>query len=124
MNHAEATALAHELPCELCGSTGTCVPAHYPRHTGAGGSKTKWDREKWIPLCGMPGRCHDLVDGRNGVGSQAGHRAWLQARIALSRKLGCFDPTLLKAAGAQKNTSGTATPGTPSERDSGPRRAS
>jgi hypothetical protein len=79
--------MALGLPCLLCGATGSCVPAHFPKHTGMGGSKDKWDLDRWIPLCGLPGSCHDLVDGRNGIGSKKGHAAWLKARTTLYARL-------------------------------------
>lgn len=45
-----------------CRRTPTCF-AHFPKHTGMGGGKDKWEHRKGVPLCGVH---HDVLDGRNG----------------------------------------------------------
>lgn len=87
MTHKEASRAAAESACLLCGRTGSCVPAHFPKHTGMGGGKDKWNPELWVPLCGQPGACHDLVDGRNGIGSAKGHQKWVTARETVSARV-------------------------------------
>ena len=73
--HAAATALAATSACLLCGSSGTCVPAHFPRHRGSGGRwKHPWARKRWVPACGEPGACHDMIDGRAGSTISGGER--------------------------------------------------
>jgi hypothetical protein len=61
--HREATKLAAESDCLICGVFG-CVPAHFPRHRGLGGGHAGWDRTEYVPLC-TP--CHDLIDRRLGA---------------------------------------------------------
>jgi hypothetical protein len=86
-HHREATDLAHNSFCLLCGREGMCVPAHFPVHRGMGGRWGYWGPSKWVPLCGEPGGCHDLVDGRLGIGSQKGWERWRQARKDVSSRL-------------------------------------
>lgn len=83
-----ASQLAAVQPCLLCGKRGTCVPAHFPKHVGMGGSSDPawYAPDKWVPLCGEPGACHDLVDGRLGTASPEGHNAWARAVNAVAAK--------------------------------------
>lgn len=53
-----------------------------------GAGHAGWTRDEWVPLCGEPGRCHDLVDGRNGIGAAEGYRAWIRARDTVSAVTG------------------------------------
>ncbi len=91
--HRQATEAAKTMACTLCGRKGSCVPAHFPHHRGMGGRKGYWQRKHWTPLCGEMGACHDLIDGRNGVGSQRGHERWIAARQKLRETLGLDDET-------------------------------
>jgi hypothetical protein len=64
MTHKQATALAGESSCLVCGTT-PCSPCHWPRHRGSGGRfENEWDPENWIPACR---KCHDKMDARNGA---------------------------------------------------------
>jgi hypothetical protein len=64
MTHKQATALAAESKCLVCG-TSPCSPCHWPRHRGSGGRfDNEWDVEHWVPLCK---KHHDELDARNGV---------------------------------------------------------
>lgn len=66
--HVAATALARKSKCLICGERGTCVPAHWPHHRGSGGKwANEWARELWVPACGEPGACHQLIDRQLGV---------------------------------------------------------
>ena len=69
--HRAATQLAHQSACLLCGSIGTCIPAHFPHHRRRRPGGAVWDRANWVPLCGQPGACHDLIDWRVGGVSDA-----------------------------------------------------
>jgi hypothetical protein len=65
VTHKEATTLARDSRCLVCGTT-PCSPCHWPRHRGSGGRfENEWDVEHWVPLC-TP--CHSKLDARNGVG--------------------------------------------------------
>ena len=64
MTHKEATLLARESPCLVCGTTPS-EPCHWPRHRGSGGRfENDWDVRNWGPGCRV---CHNRLDGRNGV---------------------------------------------------------
>jgi len=79
--HREATKLAAESDCLLCGHPG-CVPAHWPRHRGMGGANAGWERTEWVPLCREH---HDLVDGRLGVSDAVEVRRGM-ALLSLERR--------------------------------------
>jgi len=66
VTHKEATALARRSACLLCGATGSAVPAHFPHHRRRRTFPDVWDVRNWVPLCGQPGACHDLIDSRAG----------------------------------------------------------
>lgn len=86
---ARLRAAARQYPCVLCGKEGATVAAHcndlnlFPRSFGwlvGKGIGTKADDFLIAYLCGDPGGCHDLVDGRAGKLSKAEKRAlWDEA---------------------------------------------
>lgn len=63
MTHSEATRIARQSSCLVCGDV-PCEPCHYPTHRGMGGAKAGWEPTEWVALCR---RHHDCLDGRNGV---------------------------------------------------------
>ena len=68
MTHKDATLLARESPCIVCGTTPS-EPCHWPRHRGSGGRfENEWDPQHWVPLCR---KCHDYLDSRSGVSALA-----------------------------------------------------
>jgi len=66
MTHSQATALARESKCLVCGTT-PCEPCHL-HHRGMGGAKAGWSVEEIVPLCR---KHHDELDGRNGASFSA-----------------------------------------------------
>ena len=65
--HDAATQLARVSACLVCGKVGSCVPAHFPRARGWRGEPHPWHPRKWIPACGEPGACYQLLDRQLGV---------------------------------------------------------
>ena len=68
MTHKQATKLAAESHCLVCGTTPS-EPCHWPRHRGSGGRfENDWDPSVWVPLCR---KHHDEESSRNGVSALA-----------------------------------------------------
>lgn len=70
-DHRKATALAAKCRCLNCNAPAPSVCAHFPVHRGMGGANAGWSTDEWVPLCGEPGGCHDILDRRNGASSDA-----------------------------------------------------
>ena len=68
--HAEATRTAANEPCMSCYAPPPSEPCHYPHHRGSGGrfGGDDWNPLYWVALCR---RCHNRLDGRNGVSATA-----------------------------------------------------
>ena len=57
---------ARDYPCQWCGKVGYTVPAHCNELALGRGAYHKTADFLVAYLCGDPGGCHDLVDGRAG----------------------------------------------------------
>lgn len=71
---------ARNYPCQNCGKVGFTVAAHCNAITMGRGAYFKTRDFLIAYLCGNPGGCHDLVDGRAGALSLETKRSmWYEA---------------------------------------------
>lgn len=77
--HREATRIAAQEPCLVCGAPAPSMPCHHPRHRGMGSGHAGWSTSEWVPLC-FP--CHEALDHRSGFNHP--FREFVVARIELS----------------------------------------
>lgn len=79
---AKLTARAKDYPCQCCGKLGYTVPAHSNALEHGKGIGMKAPDYAIAYLCGDPGGCHDLVDGRAGaLGYETKRDMWNAAHV-------------------------------------------